>query len=405
MNAHDQTQPAADILRGRTAKWRLAALVALAVGVTGSSAHAQYAYGQALPPGASPPQQIGAASAPPAAVKPVAPRPRPLAQRPGAPVANGCGSAGALGVSRVQEIDTSTGPKFGHQQYKDLDFLNDGEIVLTFDDGPLRPYTMPVLRALDAHCTKATFFMVGRMALSDPAIVKDMARRGHTIGTHTWSHVDLRKTAPSRARGEMELGISAVSRALGKPVAPFFRFPYLSAPQTMVSYAGTRKLAVFSIEVDANDYRTKDAATVQRAVLDQLHETKKGIILFHDIQASTAGAIKGLLDELKARGFKVVHLVPKGAAMTLPEFDAMAEKEMNRKSEIASADPLASRSVVWPVSGGKQPGPGAFPAGEVLPWGVTAVRPEPAGPPPAPKPKPIAKPRDDDDWAIKLFRF
>ena len=96
----------------------------------------------------------------------------------------------ALGVSRVVEIDTSAGPRFG-AQYKQPDLLADGEVVLTFDDGPLRAYTRRVLEALQAHCTKATFFVVGRMAVADPEMVREYARLGHTVGIHTWSHANL----------------------------------------------------------------------------------------------------------------------------------------------------------------------------------------------------------------------
>ncbi len=329
--------------------------------------------------------------------------------------ANGCGSSGAIGVSRTVTVDPRTGPQYGHQQFKDINFLNDGEVVLTFDDGPLRPYTMPVLKALDAHCTKATFFVVGRMAISDPALVRETEKRGHTIGTHTWSHMDLRKTNPTRAKGEIELGFSAVSRALGHPASPFFRFPFLSSPKSMQDYARSRQIAQFSIEVDSNDYRTKDPSVVHHNVLSQLAETKKGIILFHDIQPSTAGALKGLLDELHARGFKVVHLVSQNPVTTLPEFDAIAEKEMARKTDIASADPLASRSIVWPMSKGET-APAhsskksviaartADPDQEVLPWGVVAERPVAAVQPPA-KSKPATKPRGEFDWATDLFKF
>ena len=334
----------------------------------------------------------------------------PAARRSPLVPAQGCGSPGALGVSRVVEIDTATGPKFGHQQHDVEDFLNEGEVVLTFDDGPLRPYTMPVLNALEAHCTKATFFIVGRMAVADPALVRETAQRGHTIGSHTWSHMDLRKSGPSRAKGEMELGLSAVAKALGTPVAPFFRFPYLSAPKSMADYAATRKLAVFSIDVDSQDYRTKDPAIVRRNVLAGLQHEGKGIILFHDIQRSTAGALKGLLDELKARGFKVVHVVAKGPATSLPEYDAMADRELARKSLAATDDPLATRSVVWPVTGGR-PGGRAAARGplpddgdEVLPWGTVAVKPETVAPP-QPKRRPPPPPKEDDDWSIKLFRF
>ena len=323
--------------------------------------------------------------------------------------ADGCGSPGALGVSRVQEIDADTGPKYGHQQHDAADFLNDHEVVLTFDDGPLRPYTMPVLKALDAHCTKATFFIVGQMAAADPALVRETAKRGHTLGSHTWSHKDLRKTGPSRGKGELELGLSGVSKVLGTPAAPFFRFPYLSAPAGILSYAVARKIAVFSIDVDSRDYRTKDPAVVRRNVLAGLQETGKGIILFHDIQPSTAGALKGLLDELKARGFNVVHLVPKQPATTLPEYDAMAERELARKSQSAANDPLASRSIVWPVTGTK-PGARAAAGGpvpdgdtEVLPWGTTAVTHEPIVPEPKRRAPPL-QPKQDDDWFAKLFK-
>ena len=76
----------------------------------------------------------------------------------------------AIGLSRIVEIDATGGPQFGHSAYyKGVDFLQDGEVVLTFDDGPLSRYTRPILDVLDRQCTRATFFSVGRMALSDPA--------------------------------------------------------------------------------------------------------------------------------------------------------------------------------------------------------------------------------------------
>lgn len=325
------------------------------------------------------------------------------------PPAAGCGSAGAIGVSRTVEIDTTGGPRYGHQQYKDIDFLQDGEIVLTFDDGPLRPYTVPVLKALEAHCTKATFFVVGRMAAADPELVRDTARRGHTIGTHTFSHADARRIGPARARAEAELGISTVSRALGRPVAPFFRFPYLSAPDTTANYLRGRGIGVFSIDADAYDYRSKDPGAVHRAIVSQLTVKRKGILLFHDIQPSTAGAMMGLLSDLQSRGFRVVHMVPKSQTATLAEFDGLADKEMKRRG---SANPLANRSIVL---GADPPGRGGqTPGGEVLPWGTVAGKPQQAQqpsaaaqPPPvraAPPPRTrYVPPVVDDNWALRVF--
>jgi peptidoglycan/xylan/chitin deacetylase (PgdA/CDA1 family) len=294
-----------------------------------------------------------------------------------------CLAKSALGVSRTVEIDTTTGPRFGRNQYKDFDFLEDREVVLTFDDGPLRHNTSAVLDALAAHCTKATFFVVGRMALSDPEMVKELLRRGHTVGTHTWSHRNLKSILPTQARDEVELGISAVQRAAGSPIAPFFRFPYLSDPRSIQAHLEERQIAAFSIDVDAYDYRTHDPGTVFRNVLSQLQQKGKGIILFHDIQPSTAQALKGLLDELKARGFRVVHMVPKGPVHTVAEYDALADKVFTEKRVAAASNPLARRSVVWPIAGsGASQGASSAPA--------------------APPNRPSRSP-DGEDWRTRVF--
>jgi peptidoglycan/xylan/chitin deacetylase (PgdA/CDA1 family) len=320
---------------------------------------------------------------------------QPRAARP-AEAQPGCqGRGGVLGVSRVVEIDPQDGPRFGHQQYGDIDFLQDGEVVLTFDDGPLRPYTLPVLDALDGECTRATFFMVGRMAVADPAVVRETERRGHTIGTHTWSHRNLRSLGAAQATNEIELGISAVSRVLGHPVAPFFRFPFLSDSKGMIAHLRARGIGIFSIEVDALDFRTRKPAEVQRRVLAQLAEKRKGIILFHDIQPSTAHALRGLLAELRARGFKVVHMVPKTPVKTLAEFDAQAEKALAGKQLAAEQRPLASRSLVWPVASGFN-----------APPAQSAAAPAPAAAAPAPAPDSAPRParrQDDEPWQLRVF--
>ena len=256
----------------------------------------------------------------------------------------------ALGVSRVVQVDTTGGPRFGFQ-YKEHDLLAEGEVVLTFDDGPLRSHTRAILDALDAQCTKATFFLVGRMAVSDPEMVKEYHRRGHTVGIHTWSHANLRSITPLRARNEIELGFSAVQQALGQPVAPFFRYPYLADSKSMAIHLQERNIATFSIDVDSKDYRIHNADAVHRKVMGDLARTRKGIILFHDIHASTARALPGLLADLKAKGYRVVHLQPKADATTLPEFDAIAQQEFDRRRAVVSAQPLARRALTWPASG------------------------------------------------------
>ena len=174
------------------------------------------------------------------------------------------GNDKALGVSRVVEIDTTGGPGFGLEHYKAYDFLRPGEIVLTFDDGPLPTHTRTVLKALKAHCTKATFFPVGKLVVGYPNVLKEVMRGGHTIGGHTWSHPNLSKKKIEKAKEEIETGLSAIKIALGKPTASFFRFPYLKDTDDLMSHLGKRNIGVFSTDLDSFDFKIRKPKTVEK---------------------------------------------------------------------------------------------------------------------------------------------
>jgi peptidoglycan/xylan/chitin deacetylase (PgdA/CDA1 family) len=262
-----------------------------------------------------------------------------------------------LGVSRVVEINTAGGANIGGTKPSATHFLNDGEVVLTFDDGPARADTQAVLKALADQCTKATFFMVGSMALADPSTVRDVSAAGHTIGTHTWSHANLRYAGLPRAQQEIERAVSMVSKVKGSPVAPLFRFPYLSAGRQSEDYLKSRNIGTIWVDIDSKDYLAHDPKIVEQRILAQLATEKKGIILMHDIHAWTAKMLPDLLKELHDRGLKVVHLVPKGPAQTVPSYDDAAEKALSAKTAARNANPLAERSMVWTMSPGTSPSP------------------------------------------------
>ncbi|MFA5901912.1 MAG: polysaccharide deacetylase family protein, partial [Hyphomicrobium sp.] len=156
----------------------------------------------------------------------------------------------ALGVSRIVEIDSKTGPLYGGFTKFDKEprFLGPKEVVLTFDDGPMPKYTKPILNALDKFCTKATFFYVGQMAQAYPDMVKEVMGRGHTVGTHTWSHpLNLRALSLDRATDQIERGFAAVALAAGQPIAPFFRFPGLSDSSPLLAHLQERGVAAFTV--------------------------------------------------------------------------------------------------------------------------------------------------------------
>jgi peptidoglycan/xylan/chitin deacetylase (PgdA/CDA1 family) len=291
-----------------------------------------------------------------------------------------------LGVARTVTINPSKASHFGSQYRDHTALLADREVVLTFDDGPSRAYTRPILEALAAHCTRATFFMLGRMALADPQLVKEVARHGHTVATHTWSHANIQGLAEVKALDEIEMGFSAVQQALGRPVAPFFRFPYLRDTAAMLQHLKGRQLATFSIDIDSRDFQTKDAATVYDRVMREVTARRKGIILFHDIHGSTARALPRILDELKAQGFRVVHLTAKAGAETLAEYDALAQQEAERRRLAGARNPLSKRAIAWPSA--------------VLSDAKAVTKGEPTPAPPGPRRE--APP--EEDWTVNFWQ-
>ncbi|MBN8959653.1 MAG: polysaccharide deacetylase family protein [Rhizobiales bacterium] len=253
-----------------------------------------------------------------------------------------CANPDALGISRIVEIDTTGGPGFGFEHFKQLDFLRDKEVVLTFDDGPWPNNTPAVLKALADQCTTGIFFAIGKHATYHPEILKQVAAAGHTVGAHTWSHANLngKKMTEQAAKDEIEKGFSAVKWALGASPAPFFRFPALQHPPAMVTYLGTRNIAMFSCDIDSFDFKSRNAQQVIDTVMKKLDKLGKGIILMHDFQKHTAEALPELLRRLKAGGYKVVKMRAKAPVETIAQYDEELLKSV--KLPTVSTRPISS---------------------------------------------------------------
>jgi peptidoglycan/xylan/chitin deacetylase (PgdA/CDA1 family) len=238
-----------------------------------------------------------------------------------------CDKPGGMGLARIVEIDTTGGPGFGFEHFKQYDFLRPSEVVLTFDDGPWPDNTPAVLKALADNCLKATFFEIGEHAMWHPEIAKQVAAAGNTVGSHTWSHKDLAKNPYAsdieQAKQEIEMGVSAVHAAVAGPIAPFFRFPALQHPPELLSYLAERNIASFSTDLDSFDFKMRKPQQVIDSVMNKLQKHGKGIVLMHDFQHATAEALPELLRRLKAAGYKVVHVVPRSPVTTLPKYDEM----------------------------------------------------------------------------------
>jgi peptidoglycan/xylan/chitin deacetylase (PgdA/CDA1 family) len=327
---------------------RVAARLILASAVTVAMASAAWSQTPAAKP--------AAAAAPPAAAVPAAaPAPQAAAPAPAAskqspqPARAACNTQGALGVARTVEIDTTGGPGFGFEHFKELDFLRDHEVVLTFDDGPWPRNTPAVLKALADECTTGIFFPIGKHATYEPEILKQVYAAGHTVGAHTWSHANLnnKKLNEQQKKDEIEKGFAAVKWALGGVApSPFFRFPALQHPPEMVTYLGNRNIAIFSCDLDSFDFKASKPEKVIETVMKKLDKLGKGIILMHDFQKHTAEALPALLQKLKAGGFKVVAMRAKAPVTTLPEYD----QELLKDVKLPTVSQRPVNSVVTTVS-------------------------------------------------------
>jgi peptidoglycan/xylan/chitin deacetylase (PgdA/CDA1 family) len=194
--------------------------------------------------------------------------------------------------------------------------LPEGQIALTFDDGPHPTRTPRVLKILADAGIKATFFEIGRNAAAHPDVSRRVLAAGHTVGSHTFSHPNMTRIPESHAETEVESGDASVSLALGlKPgELPFFRFPYGAKTPVEQGFVQRRGNTTFFWNMDSLDWKIRDPHKLFLNVLAELDRAKRGIILFHDIHEQTIIVLPHVLAELHARGMKTVVFVPAPAA-------------------------------------------------------------------------------------------
>jgi peptidoglycan/xylan/chitin deacetylase (PgdA/CDA1 family) len=224
------------------------------------------------------------------------------------------GHPDAIGTSRTLVVDPLQHPRIGTMQYPETLPLEDHEVVLTFDDGPLPRNSNQILEILASQCVKATFFAVGRMAKASPEGVRKLRDAGHTIGTHTQNHpLRMNRMSIERARQEIDDGIASVKAALGgddAAPAPFLRIPGLARATAVEDYLASQGIQVWSADFPADDWRHVSSSRVYDLAIKRLEDKGRGILLLHDIQARTVAALPRILSELKARGYRIVHVVP-----------------------------------------------------------------------------------------------
>jgi len=245
------------------------------------------------------------------------------------------GNPDALGTSRTIVVDPREHPRIGTMQYSETLPLADHEVVLTFDDGPIPKYSNQVLAMLAEQCIQATFFVIGRMAREYPEGVRKLIAAGHSVGTHTQNHpLTMNRLPIDQAQKEIDDGIASVKAALGDPaqLSPFMRIPGLLRAAVVEDYLASQGIQTWSADFPADDWRHVSSKTVHDLAISRIKAKGKGILLLHDIQARTVAALPGILADLKAGGFRIVHVVAATPALAKTPTD-LQQWQMHPVSE------------------------------------------------------------------------
>jgi peptidoglycan/xylan/chitin deacetylase (PgdA/CDA1 family) len=208
--------------------------------------------------------------------------------------------AGAAAIGLREVVNSSTFQLFG--DYVARVDTHDRVVALTFDDGPDPYWTPKVLSTLDERHVRATFFMMGRNVERHPAVAREVLRRGHEIGNHSYSHPKLILMAPGRVREEIER-TDALLRDIGVSGEIHFRPPhaakFLVLPCILMQM---HKLSVLG-DVDPEEWKHRPAAVMTESILRQVRPGS--IVGLHDpMGAESLRTLENILPVLIAQGYR-----------------------------------------------------------------------------------------------------
>lgn len=190
----------------------------------------------------------------------------------------------------------------------------EGEVVLSFDDGPDNEYTPAILDILEAHQVPATFFVVGVNAENNVGILKRIYDDGFEIGNHTFTHANLAEVNAERTRVELNATRRIIESVTGHSTV-LFRPPYNadSEPETVeeilpVEVSREENYYTIAESIDPQDWQEGITAdTIVARVIEQ--RTNGNIVLLHDAggdRSQTVAALPRIIDYFRSRGYRFV---------------------------------------------------------------------------------------------------
>jgi peptidoglycan/xylan/chitin deacetylase (PgdA/CDA1 family) len=190
---------------------------------------------------------------------------------------------------------------------------SEGTIALTFDDGPVRPYTQQILDVLDRYGVKATFFCIGDNIGDDPGLAREIARRGHTLGSHTQTHRSLLLAGAATVAREIDDAQATIRRHCGLE-ARYFRCPKGYKSPVVAALLRRRGLRLVGYGYPIWDVQNPPPAELVERVLRRARPGD--VIVMHDGHArarpgrrdSLVAALPAIIEGLLARGMRPVSL-------------------------------------------------------------------------------------------------
>lgn len=175
-------------------------------------------------------------------------------------------------------------------------------IALTFDDGPSK-YTWDIVKTLQAHKARATFFVLGNRVPTHQAAIDNVLANHNEIASHSMAHKNLTKLSAVEMTGQ----IRPVDEALQQQHAytpALFRVPYGAKNESVQETLKAEGKPIIGWSVDPYDWKVKDKDKVVEHILS--HVQDGDIVLMHDIYQPTAEAVAELVPALQEKGYQLV---------------------------------------------------------------------------------------------------
>ena len=213
-------------------------------------------------------------------------------------------------IEEISSIPVASGSVFVPGQVASVRSVGARQVALTFDDGPIAPYTDQILSILNRYSVDATFFVVGFQVARGAESLRRAAATGHSVQNHTWDHPTLTRLSSSAIASQLNRTAASITGAIGKRSTCYRPPGGATNDRVRAAAASTGHAPEYLWNVDPSDWKRPASSTLVSRVLSKANG--QGLIVgLHDgggNRANTVAALPSIIQGLKARGYQFVTL-------------------------------------------------------------------------------------------------